>query len=77
MLTRNFEIIPAIDVLRGRAVRLAAGQRDAVTLEGGDPVELARRVLADGRYGLRAARPARATVEDAFVSRVRSEGEVA
>lgn len=48
MLTRNFEIIPAIDVLRGRAVRLAAGQRDAVTLEGGDPVELARRFASEG-----------------------------
>lgn len=48
MLTRNFEIIPAIDVLGGRAVRLAAGQRDAVTLEGGDPVELARRFASEG-----------------------------
>lgn len=48
MLTRNFEIIPAIDVLGGRAVRLAAGQRDAVTLEGGHPVELARRFASEG-----------------------------
>ena len=48
MLTRNFEIIPAIDVLGDRAVRLAAGQRDAVTLEGGDPVELARRFASEG-----------------------------
>jgi phosphoribosylformimino-5-aminoimidazole carboxamide ribotide isomerase len=48
VLTRNFEIIPAIDVLGGRAVRLAAGQRDAVTLEGGDPVELARRFASEG-----------------------------
>ena len=48
MLTRYFEIIPAIDVLGGRAVRLAAGQRDAVTLEGGDPVELARRFASEG-----------------------------
>jgi len=48
VLTRYFEIIPAIDVLGGRAVRLAAGQRDAVTLEGGDPVELARRFASEG-----------------------------
>ena len=48
MLTREFEVIPAIDVLGGRAVRLAGGQRDAVTLEGGDPVELARRFATEG-----------------------------
>jgi phosphoribosylformimino-5-aminoimidazole carboxamide ribotide isomerase len=48
VLTRNFEIIPAIDVLGGRAVRLSGGRRDAVTLEGGDPVELARRFAAEG-----------------------------
>jgi phosphoribosylformimino-5-aminoimidazole carboxamide ribotide isomerase len=48
VLTRQFEIIPAIDVLGGRAVRLAGGRRDAVTLDGGDPVELARRFAAEG-----------------------------
>jgi phosphoribosylformimino-5-aminoimidazole carboxamide ribotide isomerase len=48
VLAREFEVIPAIDVLDGRAVRLAGGRRDAVTLEGGDPVELARRFAADG-----------------------------
>jgi len=42
------EIIPAIDVLDGRAVRLAGGRRDAVTLEGGNPVELARRFASEG-----------------------------
>jgi phosphoribosylformimino-5-aminoimidazole carboxamide ribotide isomerase len=42
------EIIPAIDVLDGRAVRLAGGKRDAVTLEGGDPAELARRFASEG-----------------------------
>ena len=42
------EVIPAIDVLDGRAVRLAEGRRDAVTLEGGDPVELARRFASEG-----------------------------
>jgi phosphoribosylformimino-5-aminoimidazole carboxamide ribotide isomerase len=41
-------VIPAIDVLEGRAVRLAQGRREAVTLEGGDPVALARRYLPEG-----------------------------
>ena len=49
MLSRNhLEIIPAIDVLDGRVVRLSGGRRDAVTLEGGDPVDLARRFAAGG-----------------------------
>ena len=48
MLTRKLEILPAIDVLGGRAVRLAGGKRDAVTLEGGDPVDLARRFATEG-----------------------------
>lgn len=41
-------MIPAIDVLDGRVVRLLQGRREAVTLEGGDPVELARRYAAEG-----------------------------
>ena len=41
-------MIPAIDVLDGRVVRLAQGRREAVTLEGGDPVALARRYERDG-----------------------------
>ena len=45
---KQMEVIPAIDVLEGRAVRLAEGRRDAVTLEGGDPVELARRFASQG-----------------------------
>jgi phosphoribosylformimino-5-aminoimidazole carboxamide ribotide isomerase len=48
VLTREFEVIPAVDVLEGRAVRLAQGRREAVTIEGGDPVELARRFAAEG-----------------------------
>jgi phosphoribosylformimino-5-aminoimidazole carboxamide ribotide isomerase len=48
VLTREFEVIPAIDVLGGRVVRLSQGRREAVTLEGGDPVELARRYADDG-----------------------------
>lgn len=48
MLTQEFEVIPAIDVLEGRVVRLSQGRREAVTIEGGDPVELARRFAAEG-----------------------------
>jgi phosphoribosylformimino-5-aminoimidazole carboxamide ribotide isomerase len=52
VLTRKLEVIPAIDVLGGRAVRLAGGRRDALTLEGGDPVALARRFAAEGAVRL-------------------------
>jgi phosphoribosylformimino-5-aminoimidazole carboxamide ribotide isomerase len=48
VLAREFEVIPAIDVLAGRAVRLAGGRREAITLEGGDPEALARRYAAEG-----------------------------
>lgn len=48
MLAHKFEVIPAIDVLDGRVVRLSQGRREAVTIEGGDPVELARRFAAEG-----------------------------
>jgi phosphoribosylformimino-5-aminoimidazole carboxamide ribotide isomerase len=41
-------VIPAIDVLEGRVVRLAQGRREAVTLEGGDPSSLARRYADAG-----------------------------
>ena len=41
-------MIPAIDVLDGRVVRLSQGRREAVTIEGGDPVELARRFRDEG-----------------------------
>lgn len=48
MLLREFELLPAIDVLEGRVVRLHQGRREHVTIEGGDPVELARRFAAEG-----------------------------
>jgi len=44
----GFDVIPAVDVLDGRAVRLRGGVRTAVALEGGDPAVLARRFVADG-----------------------------
>lgn len=48
MLSRNLEPIPAIDVLDGRVVRLREGAREQVTIEAGDPLELARRFAAEG-----------------------------
>lgn len=48
MLTQDFDLIPAIDVLEGRVVRLSQGRREAVTIEGGDPIELARRFREEG-----------------------------
>lgn len=52
MITPNFDVIPAIDVLEGRVVRLSQGRRQAVTIEGGDPVELARRFRDEGALRL-------------------------
>lgn len=48
MLAQEFEVIPAIDVLEGKVVRLAQGRREAVTMERGDPVDLARRFASEG-----------------------------
>ncbi len=49
MLTRNnFTVYPAIDVLDHRVVRLSEGRREAVTVEGGDPVAAAERFAAEG-----------------------------
>jgi phosphoribosylformimino-5-aminoimidazole carboxamide ribotide isomerase len=49
VLTReHFTIYPAIDVLEGRVVRLSEGRREAVTVEGGDPVAAAERFAAEG-----------------------------
>jgi phosphoribosylformimino-5-aminoimidazole carboxamide ribotide isomerase len=45
---KDFKLLPAIDVLEGRVVRLSQGRREAVTIEGGDPVELARRFRSEG-----------------------------
>jgi phosphoribosylformimino-5-aminoimidazole carboxamide ribotide isomerase len=49
VLTRkDFTIYPAIDVLEGRVVRLSEGRREAVTVEGGDPLAAAERFAAEG-----------------------------
>ena len=48
MVTEELQVIPAVDVLEGRAVRLERGDFDAVTREAGDPVALVRRFAASG-----------------------------
>ena len=44
----GFTVLPALDVLEGRCVRLAGGDREHVTIEGGDPCEAATRFAAGG-----------------------------
>jgi phosphoribosylformimino-5-aminoimidazole carboxamide ribotide isomerase len=44
----GFEILPALDVLEGRCVRLAGGDRARVTIEGGDPEAAAARFAVEG-----------------------------
>ena len=44
----TFEVIPAIDVLEGRCVRLSEGRREHVTIEGGDAAEAAALFAAEG-----------------------------
>jgi phosphoribosylformimino-5-aminoimidazole carboxamide ribotide isomerase len=44
----RLQLLPAVDVLDGRAVRLERGDFGKVTREAGDPVELARRFAAAG-----------------------------
>jgi phosphoribosylformimino-5-aminoimidazole carboxamide ribotide isomerase len=46
--SRPFVVLPAIDVLEGRCVRLAGGARERVTIEGGDPADAAARFAAEG-----------------------------
>jgi phosphoribosylformimino-5-aminoimidazole carboxamide ribotide isomerase len=48
VLAQRFTVYPAIDVLDGRVVRLAEGDRHRVTVEGGDPVAAAQEFDAAG-----------------------------
>ena len=64
----QFELLPAVDVLDGKAVRLERGAYDRVAAEGGDPFELIARVAAARPplvhvVALGAARDGRAPVE--------------
>ena len=45
-MVQDFAIIPAVDVLEGRAVRLHQGDYDRVTTDAGDPFALIRQVAA-------------------------------
>jgi phosphoribosylformimino-5-aminoimidazole carboxamide ribotide isomerase len=42
-LKRAFAILPAVDVLDGKAVRLLRGDYDRIEIDAGDPLELVRR----------------------------------
>src|SRR5712691_178590 len=48
MMSQDFIVLPALDVLEGRCVRLLHGRREQVTIEGGDPEAAAARFVADG-----------------------------
>jgi phosphoribosylformimino-5-aminoimidazole carboxamide ribotide isomerase len=45
-LSRQFAIVPAVDVLDGRAVRLLRGDYERVEVDAGDPLALVRQVAA-------------------------------
>ena len=67
-LTQTFAIVPAVDVLDGRAVRLYQGDYDRVEVDAGDPFELVRRAAAASPplvhvVALEAARDGRVPVE--------------
>lgn len=47
-MSREFAIIPAVDVLDGHAVRLLRGDYERVTLDAGDPLALIRKLAAAG-----------------------------
>jgi phosphoribosylformimino-5-aminoimidazole carboxamide ribotide isomerase len=44
----EFQVVPAVDVLEGRSVRLAEGDRGRVTAEGGSPEDLAACFVSEG-----------------------------
>jgi phosphoribosylformimino-5-aminoimidazole carboxamide ribotide isomerase len=67
-VSRDFAILPAVDVLDGRAVRLLRGDFDRIEVDAGDPLELVRRAAATGPplvhvVALAAARDGGAPVE--------------
>jgi phosphoribosylformimino-5-aminoimidazole carboxamide ribotide isomerase len=47
-LTRDFAILPAVDVLDGKAVRLLRGDYNRIEVDAGDPLELVRRAAQTG-----------------------------
>ncbi|HUJ55976.1 MAG TPA: HisA/HisF-related TIM barrel protein [Gaiellaceae bacterium] len=87
-MEESFAIVPAVDVLDGRAVRLVRGDYDRVGVEAGEPLALIRRFVAAGAplvhvVALAAARDggpplelARAAVAAAAPARVQLGGGV-
>jgi phosphoribosylformimino-5-aminoimidazole carboxamide ribotide isomerase len=79
------ELIPAIDLLGGRVVRLSTGDYDAVTEYGDDPIEVARGFAADGAERIhivdldaaREGRPMQADVIQRIVASVEVSCQVA
>jgi phosphoribosylformimino-5-aminoimidazole carboxamide ribotide isomerase len=77
---QTFEVIPAIDLIGGRVVRLAEGDFARETVYGDDPVAIARRWAGEGATrlhivdldGARAGRPA----QTALIARVVAAVEV-
>lgn len=47
-MTQDFAIVPAVDVLDGRAVRLLRGDYERVMIDAGDPAALIRTLAASG-----------------------------
>jgi phosphoribosylformimino-5-aminoimidazole carboxamide ribotide isomerase len=47
-VTQSFAILPAVDVLDGKAVRLLRGDFEQIEVDAGDPLELVRRAAATG-----------------------------
>jgi Phosphoribosylformimino-5-aminoimidazole carboxamide ribonucleotide (ProFAR) isomerase len=45
-MIQEFAIVPAVDVLDGRAVRLLRGDYDRVEVDAGDPLALVRQLAA-------------------------------
>ena len=72
---RRFEIIPALDLRRGRVVRLRHGEFSRETIYGDDPVSVARRWVAEGAKrlhvvdldGARSGRPEQTSIITALV----------
>ena len=54
LIANPFTVLPALDVLEGRCVRLREGVREQVTIEGGDPGAATRRFVSEGARFLHA-----------------------
>lgn len=74
-----FEVIPAIDILGGKCVRLKQGSYDAPVIYANDPVEMAKKWEAEGAVrihvvdldGARTGRPENVDIIKAIIKEVR------